>query len=176
MPAKPEPPAWLVPGATVYSVRALGHGSDHRAIPLTVERLTNTQVVLRTSADAETRFRLSDLRQVGRDPYSSPELIEPADPRVLAQRNREVAKRAMAELRRAHEEVAGGALIYRNDPETALSIALRFQAAATTAVAKLSEITNRDKPKDKQAPLEIREAYVAGRQAQLLDLPWEHTI
>lgn len=89
----PTVPNWIAKAVVTNSGRTA-------AYPITGWRATRTQVIVSTEREQEIRFRLSDLREVGRDRYSPSayHLVPPTDARLHAAARRRKLNAARGEV------------------------------------------------------------------------------
>jgi hypothetical protein len=92
---EPTVPNWIAKAIVTDSRRSVAHAIRPGW------RATRTQVIVSTEHEQEIRFRLGDLREVGKDRYSPNTyyLVPPTDAKLLA-----------AEQRRALDRARNGAL------------------------------------------------------------------
>lgn len=131
-----ERPDWLADGQEVYVVTARGSWDGYHFRKGTVTGGTKTQVKV-TIGSHEARYRLSDLKEVGRNEYTSPQLAPPDDRRVLAEKQRLAVKAAMGPLVEAHTEYSSYAKIHTGNLELARQVAEAFRSAAQHALDTL---------------------------------------
>lgn len=133
-PTGPSVPNWIA-RAFIFSPYPSGGGT---LTAVASWRPTRTQVVVTDAGGRERRFRLNDLKEMGRH-WPCPRLVAPDDPQVLAVQEERATSHALAHLALAIEKQRLQDSGQTLDQAIAKLEAVRM--AATEALASLADLS-----------------------------------